>query len=141
VKPEPERAKGAVDDGGAKALTLGYAWSQDNDDVELVPLTREELAAGHDGGVPFRASAVAVPADTFVTAARQKDPLLAQIWEALGLAAGIGLGAARRIQGETDTYGVEKSFVFDADTRLLPINMGDAGVFHGFAFGGYLECC
>lgn len=119
----------------------GGAWSADNDDVALVPLSREELDAGHDGGVAFRATAVAIPADVLVSATRRDDPALARIWDALALPAGIALGAGRYVQGDTDTYGVQRSFVFDADTRLLPIDMGDAGVFHGFSFGGYLESC
>lgn len=127
--------------GVAFFVRSGGAWSPDNDDVVLVPLTRDELAAGHEGGVTFRASAVEVPAETFVSATRRSDPALQRLWDALSLAPGIALGAGRYIQGETDTYGVEESFVFDADARLVPIDMGDAGVFHGFAFGGYLESC
>lgn len=125
--------------GIAVFLRDGGAWEEDNDDVEVVPLSREELSQGHEGGVPFRAVAVEVPAKVFVSAERDADPALASIWEALGVPAGVAGGAARRIQGDQETYGVEKSFLFDADARLLPIGMGDAGRFHGYSFGGFLE--
>jgi hypothetical protein len=140
LAPELRRRAPALESARAMALFISSrneneAYTPENDETEIVALSAEELAAGHDEeGGSFAVYALDVPAAVFGDT--EKGTPLGELRSALWKLHGRALGEPFWLQSD-EWFG---DLLLQFDEGLAFINLGDSGVMYVFDDTAFWQC-